>query len=244
VVVYSDEKTDMLKGDVSRIGNRKAFFKQLSYVWRECERTLIPGGYLVVNFQDTIVGSKEYGYPREICIAGDMVNSVESSMLYLIARWIWKKHESGLAISKAMYSLYDHITTADPRPVGNWEYVFAFRKRGTAKPRTLDFTRDQWKQYSDGVWHITTEPYDEKIGGAAYPVELPKRIIRIYTKPGDIVLDPFLGTGTTMQAAFQMRRSCIGYEIRPEMEPVIKSKVGWGATTLTGETIEWKVTRK
>ena len=64
-------------------------------------------------------------------------------------------------------------------------------------------------------------------GIAAYPEELPYRIITLYSYAGDTVLDPFAGSGTTMKIARGLGRNSIGIEMKKELIPVIKKKVGF-----------------
>ena len=60
---------------------------------------------------------------------------------------------------------------------------------------------------------------------AMYPEELPRRLILNFTTNGDIVLDPFLGSGTTMVAAIETNRSCIGFELNKNYKPIIQTKI-------------------
>jgi site-specific DNA-methyltransferase (adenine-specific) len=250
--VFSDKKTDVLQGDLSRIPDKKIFFSELTKVWRECNRVLKLGGYLMCEWEDYPPGSRMYNYPREISLTGEMIKSIEDAGPYLISRWIWQKHISGSKYGSYQYILYKNLEKGfDVRAAPNWAYCFVFRKPGAWEmkvQRKLDFTQDEWvRTLSSGVWYIdasVTSGAGEFIsGGAVYPEELIRRFIRLYTSPGDTVLDPFLGTGTTMVAAFNLRRSCIGYEIRTDAIETIKQRVNWEQTrtTLDGETIDWKV---
>jgi len=247
--IFSRPQEDLLKGDLSRIRERKEFFRELARVWQECYRVLKPGGYLVCEFEDYPVGSWVYGYPREIFLAGEMHNSIESSGLYLIARWFWKKFESGVALSKFKYTTYSNLQKGfDPRAIANLAYCFVYKKYSSGKQaRILEFTRDDWIKWSDSLWEIqaNTEAGAEAkwgiSGGAVFPEELVKRFILLYTRKGQTVLDPFLGTGTSMRVALLLGRNAIGYEILPKMLPIIKQKVGWGRSSLIGEEIEWKL---
>lgn len=241
VVEYSEQE-----GDISNIRGRKEFFDEISKIWAECKRVLEPGGILVVNWQDLIVGSKIYGYPREVCVAGDMCGSVERNGLILMSRWIWYKTRYGAGVNRARYTTFGNLEEGNiPRAFGNWEYCFAWQKRDPfGKKRGLDFTRKEWMEWNSGVWYIEASvsagACEVLEGGAVFPVELPSRFIKIFSLPGEVVLDPFLGTGTTMLAAFMLRRSCIGYEVRKEMLQTIKGKVGFGAQVLDDE-IKWEV---
>jgi len=246
--VFSKKGEPGWERDLSQIRNMSKFFAEISKVWRECYRVLKPGGYLTCEWEDYPVGSRIYGYSREICLCGPMVDSIESAGLYLISRVIWKKFQSGVALVKFQYTMYDNLRQSDPRAIANWAYVYTFKKKELVpRVRRLDFNRIEWKEFSDGVWYIeaSTSGAGEVIsGGAVFPVKLVERLIRIYTYKGDTVLDPFGGTGTTMLACRNLRRNCIIYEALLKMLPVIKRKVGYGAQSLTGEKIEWEVITK
>jgi site-specific DNA-methyltransferase (adenine-specific) len=76
-----------------------------------------------------------------------------------------------------------------------------------------DITRDEFIQWTNGVWNFSGES-KRKIGHPApFPVELPKRCIKLFTFQGDVVLDPFLGSGTTVIACQETDRIGIGVEI-------------------------------
>ena len=242
--VFSKEGDKGSEFDLSRYHNLRTFFTEISKVWKECERVLRPGGILICEFEDYPPGSRYFGYPREICLCGPMVESIEKSGLALISRWFIKKFEAGLALNKFQYTMYSNLKNATPRAVANIAYAFAFQKREynlSPASRKLDFTRDEWKEWSDGLWNINFIGTGLDIsGGATYPVEFAKRCIRIYTNPGDVVLDPFGGTGTTMRAAFELGRSCVLYEVLERMLPTIKQKVQFGTQDMF-EKVAWEV---
>lgn len=62
---------------------------------------------------------------------------------------------------------------------------------------------------------------------APFPIELPRRLIKLYSFYGDTVLDPFAGTGTTLKAAIELGRNAIGFELNPEYIPLIISKLSY-----------------
>ncbi|MEM1726709.1 MAG: site-specific DNA-methyltransferase, partial [Candidatus Bathyarchaeia archaeon] len=78
-------------------------------------------------------------------------------------------------------------------------------------------------------------------GIAAFPEEIPRRLIKLFTFKGETVLDPFLGSGTTTKVAKELGRNSYGYEIDLELKDVILEKVGYGQATLTGDIIEYKI---
>lgn len=240
--VFSKEGDVGSENDLSRYHTLDTFFSEIAKVWKECERILQPGGVLVCQWEDYPVGSRYYGYPREICLCGPMIESIEKSGLALISRWFVRKFETGVAGLKFPYTLYDNLRSAYPRAIANVSYAFAFyKKEYKSKQRKLDFKRKEWTEWCDGLWNINFIGGGLNIsGGATYPVEFAKRVIKIYTNPGDVVLDCFLGTGTSMLAAFELGRSCIGYEVLERMLPIIKGKVQFGTQDLH-EPILWEV---
>ncbi len=214
-------------------------------VVHNCERVLRPGGVLICEWEDYPVGSRFYGYPREICLAGPMIESIEKSGLALISRWFVRKFEPGVAVEKFAYTMYSNLKSAMPRAIANVAYAFAFYKREYKQSqRKLDFKREEWANWSDGIWNISFMGTGLDIsGGATFPVEFAKRCIKIYTNPGDVVLEPFLGTGTTMKASFELGRSCIGFEVLERMLPTIKAKVQYGTQDIY-EPIMWQTVNR
>lgn len=232
---------DTVEGELSQIKDRKPFFEGIKLNFEEVYRVTKPGGIFVLEVEDYPVGSDFYGYPREICLIGDFVNCVESTGFYLISRWFWKKFQAGSALQKFRYLTYSNLRNSDPRAVVNIAYCFAFKKRTKFnKPRKLDFTVQDWRIWSDGIWYIENPVTELEAGEAVFCPELARRFIKLYTNKGDTVLDPFLGTGTVMKVAYENERNCIGYEIRPSMLPKIQRKVGFGQTPLF-EEVSWEV---
>lgn len=96
-----------------------------------------------------------------------------------------------------------------------------------------------WKEVESGkwywnVWKITNVLPNAKLekGIAAFPDEIPYRLIKLCSFVGETVLDCFAGSGTSMKIARQLGRNSVGFEIRPELEPVIREKVGFARRTV------------
>jgi len=99
------------------------------------------------------------------------------------------------------------------------EYILVFSKgtfrRQNPAGRQSTIERDEFLEYSKSVWNFTAEPA-RKIGHPApFPVELPRRLIQLYTFEDEVVLDPFIGSGQTALAALSAGRHYVGYEIDP-----------------------------
>ena len=111
----------------------------------------------------------------------------------------------------------------------DFEFILLFRKPGPARKvdkalkESAAMTRDEWKCWFSGHWEVAGAR--KKVHEAPFPDEIPRRLIRMFSFPGDLVLDPFLGTGTTARVALELARNAVGYEISPEFARVAEEQV-------------------
>jgi len=112
----------------------------------------------------------------------------------------------------------------------DYEFILIFKKPGKSEkiPKEIKekskLTKEEWKEYFYGHWYFGGARQIEH--EAMFPEELLKRLIKMYTFVGDTVLDPFLGSGTTVKAALNLSRNAIGYEINEEFLGIIEEKLG------------------
>jgi DNA modification methylase len=100
----------------------------------------------------------------------------------------------------------------------NYEYIAIFKKLGKAskppqeiKEKTKKIDLHEWRALFTGIWNFNGA---RQVGGIAiFPTKLPSRLMRMFTFKEDIVLDPFLGSGTTTKVALELERNSVGYEI-------------------------------
>jgi site-specific DNA-methyltransferase (adenine-specific) len=112
----------------------------------------------------------------------------------------------------------------------DYEFILIFKKGG--KPKKIDkerkqlskLTTEEWNKYFYGHWKFPGERQNKHL--AMFPIELPNRLIKMFTFVGDTVLDPFLGSGTTSLSAKMLNRNSVGYEINKEYLPIIRKKIG------------------
>jgi len=121
-----------------------------------------------------------------------------------------------------------------------WRYQFGVytRRRFTTSHYHLlllvkdedDYTFNKPEHYAEDVWHIK-RPYHhgEKTAGNELPEELVEKCIHTSSNGGDLVVDPVLGSGTTMKVCLRMGRRCLGIEINPALRVRIKAKLGFGS---------------
>lgn len=231
---YSNHKLQM-----GNIIDTKSFFQELTLVWKECYRALVPGGYMAIVWADIQDARKVYGKYLIEPLVDHMIQSMKKANFDLISEWIWRKYEPGASVIVRPYLNFDQMVTGNyiPKSGSNWEYVYVWRKPSMIYQPCFDVKDNEWyPYYLDGIWNIPYGPEDKD--PACFPIELAKRLIKIYTKPGMVILDPFLGSGTTMRACLELKRSCIGIEIDESRIPRIKEKTMWGTQSMTGE-IQW-----
>jgi DNA modification methylase len=192
--------------------------KFLKRVWSEVSRVLVPGGRACVNVAN--LGRKPY-IPLHAFIVEDMLD------LGFLMRGevIWDKGSS--AGSSTAWGSWLSPTNPALRDVHEYILVFskgAFR-RENSNDRKSTISRDEFLEFTKSVW---TSPSESavKIGHPApFPVELPYRLIQLYTFQGEVVLDPFMGSGQTAIAAMKTDRSYIGYEIDEEYVKLAERRI-------------------
>lgn len=198
------------------------YLAMLKRVWAETYRVLAPGGRACINVAN--LGRKPY-IPLHAFIIRDML---ELGFL-MRGEIIWDKAASS-ATSTAWGSWR---SASNPTLRDVHEYILVFskgsfaRKKPNSKRYSLD--KDGFLQNSKSVWTFAAVSA-KKIGHPApFPIELPKRLIELYTFPGDVVLDPFMGSGTTALAAKDAKRIYVGYETSKSYVKLAEKRIEKGA---------------
>ena len=185
------------------------YLEFLKRVWEEVHRVLVPGGRACINIAN--LGRKPY-IPLHAFIIKDM-----SDLGFLMrGEIIWNKSSSA-SPSTAWGSW---LSPANPTLRDVHEYILVFSKgmfsRKSTNKRESTISRDEFLEFTKSVWTFPAEPA-RKIGHPApFPVDLPYRLIQLYTYRGEVVLDPFMGSGQTAIAALKADRHYAGYEIEEE----------------------------
>lgn len=177
----------------------------LRAVFRETYRVLVPGGRACINIAN--LGRKPY-----IPLSAFITEVMLTEGFLMRGEVIWDKGSS--AGSSTAWGSWRSASNPTLRDVH--EYILVFCKgrfKRDAQGRGSTIERDQFLEWSKSVWSFPTESATRVGHPAPFPVELPQRLIQLYTFQGDVVLDPFIGSGTTAIAALAAGRHFVGYEI-------------------------------
>lgn len=177
----------------------------LKRVWAEVFRVLVPGGRACINVAN--LGRKPY-IPLHAYVVRDLLE-----LPFLMrGEIIWDKGASASA-STAWGSWQ---SASNPTLRDTHEYILVFSKGTYRRPRLQGrkdtITREEFLEFTKSVWTFPAEPASKVGHPAPFPVALPHRLIQLYTYAGEVVLDPFMGSGQTALAAIRAGRHYVGYE--------------------------------
>ncbi len=184
------------------------YLVMLDRVWRETYRVLVPGGRVCINVAN--LGRKPY-----IPLHSFIIEQMLSIGFLMRGEIIWNKASS--ASPSTAWGSWQSASNPVLRDVH--EYILVFSKNGFRRPKsdredTID--KDDFLTWTKSVWDFPAVQARTIGHPAPFPVELPHRCIQLYTYRGDVVLDPFAGSGTTCLAARQDGRHFVGYEINAD----------------------------
>ena len=218
-------------GNGSQIGfndSYEDYINNLNLVWKNCYRVLHKGCRLCVNIGDQFARSVYYGRYKVIPIREEIIKFCETIGFDYMGAIIWQKVTTcnttgGATIMGSFPYPRNGIIKLD------YEFILIFKKLGESPKVSREIkeksklTTKEWNEYFYGHWNFSGERQNKHL--AMFPEELPKRLIKMFSFAGDIVLDPFLGSGTTCLAAKKLERNSAGYEINKDFLPIIKEKV-------------------
>ena len=220
-------------GNSNQIGfddSYEDYINNLNKVWSECYRVLYPGCRLCVNIGDQFARAITYGRYKVIPIREEIIRFCESTGFDYMGAIIWQKKTTMNTTGGAS------VMGSFPYPRNglieiDYEFILLFKKLGQPPNQVNEkikeeskLSNEEWRKYFTGHWNFAGCKQDKHI--AMFPDELPRRLIRMFSFVGETVLDPFLGSGTTIRVARKLKRNSIGYEINKDFLPVIEDKIG------------------
>jgi len=211
-----------------------AMHQYLNQIWREVQRVLIPGGIACINVGDATRTRDGifHLYPNHSRI----IENFEKLGFITLPYVLWKKPTNRPHYKGKGAFLGSGFLPPNAYVTLDMEYILIFRK---GQPRSFPpkdpqryrskFTRKQRDEWFSQVWKVAgarqnVDGYERRV--AAFPEEIPRRLISMFSIRGDVVLDPFLGSGTTLKVAMDLDRRFIGYERITQLTEIIKRKIG------------------
>src|SRR5882757_5018301 len=203
------------------------YLGMLRDVFAECRRVLEPGGRIAVNVAN--LGRKPYR-----SLSADVIRILQDDLgLLLRGEVIWVKAEGasgncawGSFRSPANPVLRDVTERVVIASKGRFDRARpAARRRAESLPNRSTLTNDEFLDATLDLWRIPAESARRVNHPAPFPVELPLRLIELYTYAGDLVLDPFLGSGSAAVAALRVGRRYAGYDTDPDYVATARARV-------------------
>lgn len=223
------------------------FLSRFRTVCGQIFRVTVPGGRFALNVADVI---SKYRYTDENTISrlplgSDCLQAAQHAGFRLLERFIWDKGYTR-NFGGPLLGSYPY-----PGSVFNnnyFEYIWVLRKPGarTNKQPIRERSRvslDEWRQWCTQWWRVESQSEKFKEHPAIFPIEIPYRLIRMYSLEGDTVLDPYIGTGATMIAAARCGRNSIGFEIDEACERLIAERIRFELLPLFEEPPTYEIRR-
>jgi len=193
------------------------YVELLNSVWKETYRVLVPGGRVCINVAN--LGRKPY-----IPLHSYVIEGMQKFGFLMRGEIIWNKASS--ASPSTAWGTW--LSAANPVLRDIHEYILVFSKDTFSrkkKGKKTTIRKEEFLEWTKSVWTFPAVSA-KKIGHPApFPEELPHRLIQLYTFKNDVVLDPFVGSGTTCLSAIKDSRYYIGYDTDPEYVKMSEKRI-------------------
>ncbi|MGO9272027.1 MAG: DNA-methyltransferase [Terriglobia bacterium] len=229
-----------IKGQLGLIADYEAFHDELDKVWRHCFRVLVPGGRLVCVVGDVCLSRRRHGRHSVMPMHADIVVRARKIGFDNLSPIFWYK------IANANYEVENGSSFLgkpyEPNAIikNDVEFILMLRKPGGYRQPTEEqrdasrLTKEEYQEWFQQVWNGLMGE-STKDHPAPYPEELAYRLVRMFSFVGDTVLDPFLGTGTTLLGASRCGRNAIGVEVDPSYAEMARTRLESELSSLFGE---------
>ena len=220
-------------GDEPGIGCEESYDKylvSLGKVFGAVFEKTMPGGRLVVNASNMKSRKSVEGTSFVYPLIADIIRGADDVGFTFFDEIVWVKGgaNAGALKGRPLFGSYPYPPT--PKILDSiFENILIFTKPGKrekaskAAKETSKLTKQEWAIFTKGIWELA--PDHDPVHPATFPMEMAKRIIKMYSFAGDLVLDPFAGTGTSLIAAELNGRASVGFEIAPAYQKTVEDKV-------------------
>jgi len=210
------------------------YLQLLSDVAGEVYRVLQDGRVAVLNIDDMLVDGQKYP------IVADAIKIFMDAGFRYRDRIIWKKPDGYIRISRRSGVILQNPYPMYFYPDNLLESIIIFQKGKfnykSVSKQDREASEINIKEFNKNKWYLSIWEMNNVLPGsqlekdiAAFPEQLPYRVIKLFSYQNETVLDPFVGSGTTMKVARELRRNSIGIEINEALIPIIKEKLAIGA---------------
>lgn len=203
------------------------YLQMLTDVFAECVRKLEPGGRIAVNVAN--LGRKPYR-----SLSADVIRILEHDLgLLLRGELIWQKGEGASgscawgsfrsAANPVLRDISERVIVASK---GRFDRAMTVKQRAAdGLPHESTLMTEDFLAMTLDIWSIPPESARRVGHPAPFPVELPEQLIRLYTFKNDLVLDPFMGSGSALVAAAHLQRRYVGYDLDPSYVDIARRRV-------------------
>lgn len=199
-----------------------AMHRYLTKIWKECYCVLQPGGILAINIGDATRSFETFQcWPNHTEITRWCRRIGFNSLIPILWRKPTNSPNSFLGSGMLPTNAYVTLDT---------EYILLFRKGGTRDFPPHDplryasqYDQDERDKWFSQVWNVNGA--EKATDYAEFPSEIPRRLIQMFSVLGDTVLDPFMGTGTTVIQSRELGRKGIGFEINEDLKTLVKPRI-------------------
>lgn len=218
------------QNQLGMISDYDAFHDELDKVWRHCLRVLVPGGRLVCVVGDVCLSRRKHGKHSVMPMHADIVVRARRIGFDNLTPIFWYK------IANANYEVENGSSFLgkpyEPNAIikNDVEFILMLRKPGGYRQPTEEqreaskLSKEEYQEWFQQVWNRLTGE-STKYHPAPFPEELAYRLVRMFSFVGDTVLDPFMGTGTTLLAASRCGRNSIGVEVEPSYLKMARARL-------------------
>lgn len=197
----------------------REYLQMIKDVMEEVFRVLVTGGRACINIAN--IGRKPY-LPLNSYINNLMIDIG----FYMRGEIIWNKSAS--AGTSTAWGSWKSASNPTLRDVHEYILVYSKGQFGRKRDKTLKqdtISKEEFLDFTKSVWSFPTASAKKVGHPAPFPLELPRRLIQFYSFTDDVILDPFVGSGTTALAAIKLKRNYIGIDINQEYCELSKSKI-------------------
>jgi DNA modification methylase len=222
-------------GQIGLGSSYEAYLDDLNSVWTLCFDRLLPGCRMCINIGDQFLRAKDHGRYRVLPIREKIIAQLAELGADYMGAIIWQKMtNTNTSGGGVLMGSYPHPRNGILKL--DYEFILVFKKpgkgpRGTPEQKSESaMSIEEWSRNFSAHWSFQGER--QKGHHAMFPRELPRRLIRMFSFPGERVLDPFSGAGTTVATAIEQGRIGEGIELNEDFRPIIEDRLGDAASSV------------